>query len=94
MKPTWTLNRIATSQLPFGAACLLLTGCGRAPNIDIIGSFFPVWMLCLAIAIPLTFLVRAVLVRFEIENEVGPLALIYPCVVLFFTSLLWLIFFR
>ena len=34
------------------------------------------------------------LVRFKLENEVGPLALFYPCVVLLFTSLLWLIFFR
>ena len=94
MKLTRTLKRTPTSQLALGAACLLLTGCGHAPNIDIIGSFFPVWMLCLAISIPLTFLVRFVLVRLELENEVGPLALIYPCVVLFFTSLLWLIFFR
>jgi hypothetical protein len=76
------------------AACLLLSGCGHAPNIDIIGSFFPVWMLCLAIAIPLTFVARTALVRFKLENEVGPLALFYPCVVLLFTSLLWLIFFR
>jgi hypothetical protein len=77
-----------------GAVCLLLAGCGHAPNIDIIGSFFPVWMLCLAIAIPLTFVARFALVRFHLENEVGPLALFYPCVVVLFTSLLWLIFFR
>ena len=76
------------------AVCFLLNGCGHAPNIDIIGSFFPVWMLCLAIAIPLTFLVHSLLIRFELENEVGPLALFYCCVVLLFTSLLWLIFFR
>jgi hypothetical protein len=76
------------------AACLLLSGCGHAPNIDIIGSFFPVWMLCLAIALPLTFAVRAVLVRFRLEDQVGPLVLIYPCLVLLFTNLLWLIFFR
>lgn len=75
-------------------ACLLLSGCGHAPNIDIIGSFFPVWMLCLAIALPLTFAARAALVRFKLENDVGPLALFYPCVVLLFTGLLWLIFFR
>ena len=68
--------------------------CSRAPSVDIIGSFFPVWMLCLAIAIPLTFGARAALVRFKLENDVGPLALFYPCVVLLFTSLLWLIFFR
>ena len=75
-------------------ACLLLSGCGHAPSVDIIGSFFPVWMLCLAIAIPMTFGVRALMVRFELENDIGPLALFYPCVVILFTSLLWLIFFR
>jgi phosphatidylserine synthase len=75
-------------------ACLLLTGCGHAPSIDIIGSFFPVWMLCLTIAIPLAFVARAALIRFKLENEVGPLALFYPCIVLLFASLLWLIFFR
>jgi hypothetical protein len=82
------------AQSALAAACLLLSGCGHAPNIDIIGSFFPVWMLCLAIAIPLTFIARAALIKFQLENEVGPLALFYPCVVLIFTSLLWLIFFR
>jgi hypothetical protein len=75
-------------------AAILLSGCGHAPSIDIIGSFFPVWMLCLAIAVPLAFAVRALLMRFEFENQVGPLALFYPCVVILFTSLLWLIFFR
>ena len=76
------------------ATCLILTGCNHAPNVDIIGSFFPVWMLCLAIAIPLTFAVRMLLLRSKLENEVGPLVLFYPCTVLLFTSLLWLIFFR
>jgi len=33
------------------AICLLCSGCGRAPSVDIIGSFFPVWMVCLAIAV-------------------------------------------
>jgi hypothetical protein len=28
------------------------------------------------------------------EAEVGPLALFYPCAVILFTGLLWLIFFR
>ena len=77
-----------------GAVMISLSGCRRAPNIDIIGSFFPVWMLCLAIAIVLAFGVRAVLLRYKLENTVGPLAFFYPCVVVLFTSLLWLIFFQ
>jgi hypothetical protein len=88
------MNKVRGSHALLGAACLLLAGCGHAPNIDIIGSFFPVWMVCLAVAIPLTFGVRMVLVRLHMEKDVGPLALFYPCAVLLFTSLLWLIFFR
>jgi YtcA family len=76
------------------AVCLLCSGCNHAPSIDIIGSFFPVWMLCLAIAVVLTFVVRYFLVRFKLDTEVGPVALFYPSVVILFTSLLWLIFFR
>ena len=73
--------------------CLLCTGCGRAPSVDIIGSFFPVWMVCLAIAIVLASIVRLVLVRYKFESEIGPVALFYPALVILFSCLLWLIFF-
>lgn len=77
------------------AACLygFLTGCSRVPSVDILGSFFPVWMICLTISIFLTFGLRLLLLRLRLESEVGPLALFYPCVVILFTGLLWLIFF-
>ena len=74
--------------------CLLCTGCGHAPSVDIIGSFFPVWMVCLSAAVLLAFVVRHLLVRYHLESDVGPVALFYPSVVILFTSLLWLIFFR
>jgi hypothetical protein len=73
---------------------LLLNGCGRAPSIDVLGSFFPVWMLCLTVALVLAFVLRAVLARIDVEPHVGPLALFYPSVVICFGCLTWLIFFR
>ncbi|MGO9438164.1 MAG: YtcA family lipoprotein [Terracidiphilus sp.] len=76
------------------AACLFFTGCGRAPAINIIGSFFPAWMICLTAGVILAFVARAILLRYRLETEVGPLALFYPCVVVLMTCLLWLIFFR
>jgi YtcA family len=76
------------------AACLFLTGCGRAPAINIMGSFFPAWMICLTAGVVLAFVVRFILLRHRLETEVGPLALFYPCVVILSTCLLWLIFFR
>ena len=83
-------------QLSLGllTACGFMTGCSHAPSIDIIGSFFPVWMLCLTIAIILTFIARVFLRRYQLETEVGPLALFYPALVILLTSVLWLIFFR
>ena len=74
--------------------CLLCAGCGRAPSVDIIGSFFPVWMVCLTIAIVLTSILRLVLLRYQFESEIGPVALFYPSVVILLSCLLWLIFFH
>lgn len=75
-------------------ATLGCAGCSRAPSVDIIGSFFPVWLVCLTIAVFLAFGVRYLLLRYKIETEVGPLALFYPSAVILLTCLLWLIFFR
>jgi hypothetical protein len=75
------------------AICLFGIGCGRAPSVDVIGSFFPVWMLCLTIAIILTSILRLVLLRYQFESAIGPVALFYPSVVILFSCLLWLIFF-
>jgi hypothetical protein len=86
-------KRLGDAALVLGPG-LVCFGCGRAPSIDVIGSFFPVWMVCLAIAVVLTFGVRYLLLRYKIEQEVGPLALFYPSSVVLLTCLLWLTFFR
>jgi hypothetical protein len=62
--------------------------------VDIIGSYFPVWMICLTAAVILAFVFRKVLMRFKLEPHLGPVALIYPCLVVLFSCLLWLTFFR
>ena len=74
-------------------ALLLCAGCTRAPSIDILGTFFPVWMICLTIAVCLSGGLRILLLRLKLESEVGPLALFYPCAVVLLTGVLWLIFF-
>lgn len=86
--------RIRKRPLCLAAFSILLAGCSRAPSVDIIGSFFPGWLVCLTIAVVLTFVVRFVLVKLRLETEVGPLALFYPSLVTLLTSLLWLVYFR
>ena len=75
-------------------ACLMCSGCSRAPSVSIIGSFFPVWMICLVVGVVIAFIGRALLLRYKLENQVGPLWLFYPCSVTFSACLLWLILYR
>jgi hypothetical protein len=73
---------------------LLCAGCSRAPSINVLGSFFPAWMVCIVAAVVLAFVVRFLLLKFRLESEVGNLGLFYPCVVIFLACTLWLLFFR
>jgi hypothetical protein len=74
--------------------CLMCSGCSRAPSVGIIGSFFPVWMICLATGVVAAFIERALLLRYRLENQVRPLWLFYPCSVTLCACLLWLMFYR
>jgi hypothetical protein len=69
----------------------LLSGCSRAPSFDIVGSFFPAWLICLVIGILLAALARWLLLRQQIV-VVWPI-LVYLSLVALFTFLFWLIFF-
>ena len=73
-------------------AALLLTGCGRAPSFDVLGSFFPAWLACLAVSLLLTVAARWLLLRLHIVIAIP--ILIYPSLTALFTFALWLVFFR
>ena len=83
-------------QLTVVACCpvtLLVAGCSRAPSFNILGSFFPAWILCGVIGILLAVAVRLFFVRIRLEEQLTPLILVYPCLAAFFTFTLWLLFF-
>jgi hypothetical protein len=77
-----------------GASPILAsTGCSRAPSFNILGSFFPSWLLCGVVGIVLTVVVRILFVRANFEKELSPLVLVYPCLAAFFTFSIWLLLF-
>jgi len=73
------------------ASCLL-AGCSRAPSLDILGSFFPAWLICLVPGILLTAATQQVLSR--LHRKLAFPVLVYPSLALFFTLALWAIFFH
>jgi YtcA family len=64
----------------------------RAPSFDILGSFFPAWLVCLALALLLTVAARWLLMRVHVVIALPILT--YPSLTLLFTLALWLAFFR
>ena len=64
----------------------------RAPSFDILGSFFPAWLACLALAVVFTVAVRWLLMRVSVELWLPVLT--YPSLIALVTLSLWLAFFR
>jgi hypothetical protein len=73
-------------------AALFLTGCGRAPSFDVLGSFFPAWLVCLALGLVLTAAARWLLSRLHIVIALPVLT--YPSLMALFSFALWLALFR
>src|SRR5215813_39820 len=72
---------------------LLLPGCGLAPSVNILGSFFPAWLICIVVGVVLTVLTRQVFVAMEIAPHLGPSAVIYPCLAGLWIFATWLLVF-
>ncbi len=72
---------------------LMAAGCSRAPTFNILGSFFPSWLLCGVLGILLTVAARLAFVRIQLEQQLSPLIVVYPCLAALFTFTLWLVFF-
>jgi hypothetical protein len=84
-------KRIRISGIWLLPAALVLTGCSRAPSFDILGSFFPAWLVCLALGLLLTGAVRWLSVRIRVPLALPVLT--WPSLAALFTLVIWLAFF-
>jgi hypothetical protein len=82
---------VANQRLLVYVVVFSLAGCSRTPSIDILGSFFPAWLVCFAAGSLLTALTRLTLMRLHMRLDLPVLA--YPSLAALFTFGLWLIFY-
>ena len=75
-------------------ACLTLGGCERAPSINLLGAYFPSWMLCVGIGIALTLVARWGLVAAGLDASLGPRGVVYPAFALALSLVAWLMLFH
>ncbi len=69
-----------------------MSSAGLAPSFDVLGSFFPAWLACLALGLVLTAAARWFLVRLHVVIALP--ALTYPSLTALFSFVLWLGLFR
>ena len=71
-----------------------VSGCSYSPSFNLLGSYFPAWIICFAVATALTTLIHAVFTKAKITTELWPLPVVYPCLISFLSCTLWIIFFN
>ena len=81
---------------PLLACCL--DGCAvsgyHSPVIDVLGSYFPAWMICIVIGLALTLIARLALISIKLHSHLHPAAIVYPSLLAIFTFVTWLAFFQ
>jgi len=75
-------------------ASFALCGCESVPSVNVLGAFFPSWMLCILVGIVLALVARQALAAAGLEPWIGPRGLVYPALALAFTLATWVAFFR
>lgn len=82
-----------SKQLFIWPVIFLLGGCAYSPSIYIAGSYFPAWLVCVAVSIPITILLRVVLIVVGIDEYLPLRLLTYVCFSLLISLIaLWFLF--
>jgi hypothetical protein len=66
----------------------------RSPTIDILGSYFPAWMICIISGLTLTLVSRWIIRAYHLEPYASPAPVIYTCLTLIYTFGTWIIFYH
>jgi hypothetical protein len=80
--------RVRTST---AGALSLLSGCSSAPSRNILGSYFPSWMICALIGMGATVAVRALLAKTGIDAVLPMPIVVYLAIATAFSLAIWLL---
>ena len=66
----------------------------RTPTIDILGSYFPAWMICIVSGLTLTLVAYWIVQMCRLKPYLGPAPLVYSCLMIIFTFATWILFYQ
>jgi len=87
----YTRNAFATTAAL--AALAPLSGCGDAPSLDILGSYFPAWLVCILIGIAISAAAGILLSARNRQALIRWNIITYPCLAASVAFTLWLFLF-
>jgi hypothetical protein len=66
----------------------------HSPTVDILGSYFPAWMVCIVSGLTLTLVAHWIVQVGNLKPYLGPAPLIYSCLMIIFTFATWILFYQ
>src|SRR6266403_1783761 len=66
----------------------------RSPTIDILGSYFPAWMICIVSGLTLTLIAHWIVQICHLKPYLGPAPFVYSCLMIIFTFATWILFYQ
>ena len=72
---------------------LVISGCSHSPTLNLLGSYFPAWMLCAVLGVVAAVIIRQLLRFYSIDEHVVAPLLTYACFAVSGALLSWLLWF-
>ncbi len=66
----------------------------HSPTVDILGSYFPAWMVCIVSGLTLTLVAHWIVQVGNLKPYIGPAPLIYSSLMIIFTFATWILFYQ
>jgi YtcA family len=63
-------------------------------TIDVLGSYFPAWMVCILSGLALTLIAHWIVQGSNLKPYLGPAPLIYSSLMIIFTFATWILFYQ
>ena len=66
----------------------------QSPTVDVLGSYFPAWMVCILSGLALTLIAHWIVQVGNLKPYIGPVPLIYSSLMIIFTFATWIFFYQ
>jgi hypothetical protein len=66
----------------------------HSPTVDILGSYFPAWMVCIICGLTLTLIANWIVQVGNLKPYIGPAPLIYSSLMIIFTFATWILLYQ